>query len=70
MKNAIIIGLLSVLALAVVGTVGSIATPAVALLEDDEKLKCKVIDGKKDNDKYSDDDYIKLKCKILDGNAM
>jgi hypothetical protein len=66
MKNAIVIGLLSVLALAVVGTVGSVATSASALLEDEEKLKCKVLDGKKDSDKYDDSDYIKLKCKIID----
>jgi hypothetical protein len=59
MKNTVIIGLLSVLALAVVGIVGSVATPASAslVLEDDkERLKCKVLDGEKD-------DHIKLKCK-------
>jgi hypothetical protein len=73
MKNSIIIGLLSVLALAVVGIVGSVATPASASIVTDgdkDTLKCKVLDGKKDHDKDSDDDYIKLKCKILDGNAM
>jgi hypothetical protein len=72
MKNAVIIGLLSMLALAVVGTVGSVATPASAsILMDGDKeiLKCKVLDGEKDYDKYSDDDYIKLKCKIKDGGG-
>jgi hypothetical protein len=66
MKNTVIIGLLSVLALAVVGTVGSTATPASASFEwkddmkdDKEKLKCKVLDGEKD-------DYFKLKCKTFE----
>jgi hypothetical protein len=75
MKNAVIIGLLSVLALAVVGTVGSTATPASASFEwkddmkdDKEKLKCKVLDGEKDHDKDSDDDHFKLKCKIFEND--
>jgi hypothetical protein len=39
MKNVTFIGVLSLLALAVVETLGSIATPTLALVEDDEKLK-------------------------------
>jgi hypothetical protein len=69
LKNAVIIGLLSVLALAIVGTFGSVATSASASMiigDDKDTLKCKVLDGKKDYDKYSDDDYIKLKCKIFE----
>jgi hypothetical protein len=62
MKNTVIIGLLSVLALAVVGIVGSVATPAsasIVLNDDKERLKCKVLDGEKD-------DYFKLKCKTFE----
>jgi hypothetical protein len=62
MKNTVIIGLLSVLALAVVGIVGSVATPAsasIVLKDDNERLKCKVLDGEKD-------DYFKLKCKTFE----
>jgi hypothetical protein len=44
MKNAVIVGLLSVLALAIVGTLGSVATPASASMiigDDKDTLKCK-----------------------------
>ena len=68
MKNSIIIGLLSIVALAAVGAIGNIATPAFA--EDDgyEKkyLKCYYYDkdhDDKDYDKYDDYVYFKLKCK-------
>ena len=63
MKNSIIVGLMSIVALAAVGAVGSIAAPAFA--EDDYDkdyyLKCKKYD--KDYDKYDDGDYFLLKCK-------
>ncbi|HEX2067085.1 MAG TPA: hypothetical protein VHF08_00110 [Nitrososphaeraceae archaeon] len=63
MKSSIIVGLMSIVALAVVGAVGSLAAPVFA--EDDghdyKYLKCKKYD--KDYDKYDDGDYFKLKCK-------
>jgi hypothetical protein len=68
MKNSIIVGLMSIVALAAVGAVGSIAAPAFA--EDDYDkdyyLKCKKYDkdhDDKDYDKYDDGDYFLLKCK-------
>jgi hypothetical protein len=68
MKNSIIVGLMSIVALAVVGAVGSIATPVFAEDDDYDKkyLKCKKYDkdhDDKDYEKY-DDDYFKLKCKV------
>jgi hypothetical protein len=64
MKNSIIVGLMSIVALAAVGAVGSIAAPVFA--EDDgndyKYLKCEKYE--KDMDKYDDGDYFKLKCKI------
>ncbi len=58
---------MSIVALAAVGAVGSIATPVFAEDDDYDKkyLKCKKVDkdhDDKDYDKY-DDDYFKLKCK-------
>jgi hypothetical protein len=66
MKNSIIVGLLSIVSLAVVGAVGSLVTPAFAEDDDYDKkyLKCYYYDkdhNDKDYDKY--DDYFKLKCK-------
>ena len=66
MKNSIIVGLLSIVALAEVGAVGSIAAPAFAEddYDDDYKdLKCKF---KYDDDHDDDYDYVKLKCKKKD----
>ena len=65
MKNSIIVGLLSIVALAAVGAVGSITAPAFAEddYDDDYKdLKCKFYN---DDDHDDDDDYeyLKLKCK-------
>jgi hypothetical protein len=62
MKNSIIVGLLSIVAL---GAVGSITAPAFAGddYDDDYKdLECKFY---KDDDHDDDDDYkyLKLKCK-------
>jgi hypothetical protein len=63
MKSSIIVGIMSIVALAVVGAVGSIATPAFAEDDDYDKkyLKCHKYD--KDYDKYDDGDYFLLKCK-------
>ena len=63
MKSSIIVGIMSIVALAVVGAVGSIATPVFAEDDDYDKkyLKCKKYD--KDYDKYDDGDYFLLKCK-------
>ena len=66
MKNSIIVGLLSIVALAAVGAVGSIAAPVFA--EDDynddyKDLKCKFY---YDDDHDEDYDYLKLKCKKKD----
>ena len=65
MKNSIIVGLLSIVALAAVGAVGSIATPVFAEDDDYDKkyLKCYKYDKDKDYDKYDDGDYFLLKCK-------
>jgi hypothetical protein len=64
---------MSIVALAAVGAVGSIATPVFAEDDDYDKkyLKCKKVDKDKDDkdhddkdyDKYDDSDYFKLKCK-------
>ena len=65
MRNSIIVGLMSIVALAVVGAVGSLATPVFAEDDYDYKyLKCKKYDKDHDKDyeKY-DDDYFLLKCK-------
>ena len=63
MKSSIIVGIMSIVALAVVGAVGSIATPVFAEDDDYDKkyLKCYKYD--KDDDKYDDGDYFLLKCK-------
>ncbi len=68
MKNSIIVGLMSIVALAVVGAVGSISIPVFAEDDDYDKkvLKCYYKDkdhDDKDYDKYDDGDYFKLKCK-------
>ncbi len=67
MRNSIIVGLMSIVALAVVGAVGSLATPVFAEDDDYDKkyLKCKKYDKDhdKDYDKYDDGDYFLLKCK-------
>jgi hypothetical protein len=70
MRNSIIVGLMSIVALAVVGAVGSLATPVFAEDDDYDKkyLKCKKYDkdhDDKDYEKY-DDDYFLLKCKKKD----
>lgn len=71
MKNSIIVGLMSIVALAAVGAIGSIATPVFAEDDDYDKkyLKCYKYDKDdkhdkdKDYDKYDDGDYFLLKCK-------
>ena len=63
MKNSIIVGLLSIVAL---GAVGSITAPAFAEddYDDDYKdLKCKFY---YDDDHDDDYEYLKLKCKKKD----
>lgn len=68
MKNSIIVGLMSIVALAAVGAVGSLATPVFAEDDDYDKkyLKCKKYDkdhDDKDYDKHDYGDYFLLKCK-------
>jgi hypothetical protein len=61
---------MSIVAIAVVGAVGSVATPVFAAEDDDYDkyyLKCHKYDKDdkydKDYDKYDDGDYFLLKCK-------
>jgi hypothetical protein len=80
MKNTIVLGLLSTLALFAVGAIGNIAMPVFAGDDDEYKkatLYCKITYYEKDDyydDDYHDDDYdnfdksdaLKLNCKIGD----
>ena len=81
MKNTIVLGLLSTVALFAVGAISNIAMPVFADDDDDEYVKatlyCKITHFDKDDyydDDYYDDDYdnfeksdaLKLYCKIGD----
>jgi hypothetical protein len=79
MKNTIVLGLLSTVALFAIGAIGNIAMPVFADDDDDDDeyvkatLYCKITHFDKD-DYYDDDDYdnfkksdaLKLYCKIGD----
>ena len=78
MKNTIVLGLLSTVALFAIGAIGNIAMPVFADYDDDDDeyvkatLYCKITHFDKDD--YYDDDYdnfeksdaLKLYCKIGD----
>jgi hypothetical protein len=82
MKNTIVLGLLSTVALSAIGAIGNIAMPVFADDDEDDKyekatLYCKIAHFDKDNyydEDYYDEDYdnfdksnaISLDCKIGD----
>jgi hypothetical protein len=82
MKNRIVLGLLSTVALFAIGAIGNIAMPVFADDDDDDEyvkatLYCKIAHFDKDNyydEDYYDEDYdnfdksdaLKLNCKIGD----
>ncbi len=82
MKNIIVLGLLSTVALYAIGAIGNIAMPVFADDDEDDKyekatLYCKITHFDKDNyydEDYYDEDYdnfeksdaLKLDCKIGD----
>ena len=82
MKNIIVLGLLSTVALSAIGAIGNIAMPVFADDEEDDKyekatLYCKIAHFDKDNyydEDYYDEDYdnfdksnaVSLDCKIGD----
>ncbi len=82
MKNIIVLGLLSTVALSAIGAIGNIAMPVFADDDEDDKyekatLYCKIAHFDKDNyydEDYYDEDYdnfdksnaLSLDCKIAD----
>jgi hypothetical protein len=81
MKNIIVLGLLSTVALSAIGAIGNIAMPVFADDDEDDKyekatLYCKIAHFDKDNyydEDYYDEDYdnfksnaLSLDCKIGD----